>query len=108
MRKILSAISLSIFVFTLIACGQKTIDGVYEGKGGNFGMFEMKTMIVEKASDGSKFKVTFSGAESTLTYDNVEFQDTVIDVEVKNEWKMEEATPVFCNIDESPSKKVRS
>ena len=75
MRKILSVISLSIFVFTLIACGQKAIDGVYEGKGGKVGIYEMKTMIVEKASDGSKFKVTFSGAESTLTYDNVEFQD---------------------------------
>ena len=75
MRKILSAISLSIFVFTLIACGQKAIDGVYEGKGGKVGIFEMKTMIVEKASDGSKYKVTFSGAEETLIYDNVDFQD---------------------------------
>lgn len=63
------------FAFALIACGQKTIDGVYEGKGGKVGIYVMNTMTVEKTSDGSKYKVTFSGPESTLTYDNVDFLD---------------------------------
>lgn len=75
MRKIFSGIWVFIFAFLFSACGQKSIDGVYEGKGGKVGIYEMKTMIVEKSSDGSKFKVTFSGAEETLIYDNVDFKD---------------------------------
>lgn len=75
MRKMLSSILAFLLVFTLVACGQQSIDGVYEGKSGKVGIYEMKTLIVEKASDASKFKVTFSGTERTITYDNVEFKD---------------------------------
>jgi len=75
MRKMYRGIFVIFFAFALIACGQKTIDGVYQGKGGKVGIYVMNTMTVEKTSDGSKYKVTFSGPERTLTYDNVDFQD---------------------------------
>ena len=76
MRKMLSSILAFLLVFTLAACGQQSIDGVYEGKSGKVGIYEMKTMTVEKNTDGSKYKVTFSGPEKTLVYDNVDYKDS--------------------------------
>ena len=40
--------------------------------------------------------------------DNFETKDSVIDVDVKNEWKMEDTVSVTYSIDESPSKKMRN
>lgn len=75
MRMILSSILVFLLVFTLAACGQQSIDGVYEGKSGKVAIYDMKTMTVEKNTDGSKYKVTFSGPEQTLVFDNVDYKD---------------------------------
>ena len=74
MKNFLSFAAMSIAIL-LSACGDKSIDGVYQGKGGKVGIYEMNTMTVQKTSDGTKYVVTFSGAERDLTYDNVEYKD---------------------------------
>lgn len=74
MKKIITLLVVSISVL-LAACGDKSIDGVYQSKGGKVGIYEMNTMTIQKAPDGTKYNITFSGAERTLTYDNVEYKD---------------------------------
>ncbi len=75
MKKTLTRIGLVLFALFLIACGQSAIDGVYESKGGKVGIYDMSTMIIEKNTDGAKYKVIFSGTEKTITYENVEYKD---------------------------------
>lgn len=74
MKKIVGLIIVTITML-LSACGDKSIDGIYQGKGGKVGIYEMNTMTIQKTSDGTKYTVTFSGAERDLTYDNVEYKD---------------------------------
>jgi hypothetical protein len=68
---------------TLTACGDKPIEGVYEGKGGKVGIYEMSMMKVEKMSSGSNYTVTFVGPEKTLTYENVEFKNKELQINDK-------------------------
>lgn len=74
MKKIITLLIVS-FSMLLTACGDKSIDGVYQSKGGKVGIYEMDTMTIQKASDNKKYNITFTGAERTLTYDNVEYKD---------------------------------
>jgi hypothetical protein len=82
MNKILIAI-LASFSLLLTACGDKPIDGVYEGKGAKVGIYEMSTMKVQKMSNGSNYTVIFTGPEKTLTYENVEFKNKELQINDK-------------------------
>jgi hypothetical protein len=82
MNKILITIVASISLI-LTACGEKRIDGVYESKGGKIGIYEMRTMEVQKMPSGSNYSVVFIGPEKTLKYENVEFKNGELQINDK-------------------------
>lgn len=79
-----------IFFFTLISflvfmtgCSKTSIEGEYKGSGGKVGIFEMSSMTIEKGANAGSYNVKFSGAEKTLTYENVEFKESELKINDK-------------------------